>query len=842
MYKYDANPFPFKGLTSPEIETSREKWGSNELLMDESSFWRAIKKTIVDPIFILLILAAIIYLTLGERTEAIFMIVAVFIVTFISLHQERRTRNALTGLKKLNAPKIKVIRNNGVIEIKDEEIVIGDYLIAEEGSTLAADGDIVYAHDLSVNESILTGESVSVYKGLGGSNKNLYRGTTLASGMTIYIATAIGNNSRIGKIGQSLKSITEEKSPLELQINRFVATMSIIGGLVFVLVWTINFLRTGQLIDSLLKALTLAMSILPEEIPVAFSTFMALGAWRLMQRGILAKDVKTVEALGAASVICLDKTGTITKNTMQLEEIYVYEDNFVCDKDHWDTGSAKRVIELAMWASESVPFDPMEKSLHAVYGKFSNKDLRPKFQMEKEYPLAGRPPSMTHVFADDKGHRIIAAKGAIENILTKCKLPELTKMRINDIASEMAKKGFRILAVAKGIWNDSPLPGTADEFSYEFSGLTAFFDPPKPGIAHLFNIFQKAGIKVKIITGDNPLTTQAIALQAGLKEADFTIDGGKLLALRDTELKKILFKVSIYTRMFPEAKLKVINALKSMGNIVAMTGDGVNDAPALKAAHIGIAMGNRGTETAREAASLVLLDDDLSKITEAIKVGRQIYINLKKAIRYIISIHIPIILVVILPLILNWAYPNLFSPVHIIFLELIMGPTCSIVYENEPIEKGLMQLPPRIVTTTLFTLKELGNSILQGLLITVGALLVYRIAEGLHFTEDIVRTLVFLTLISANILLTLVNRSLYVPAFKTFRFENKLLIYIIALTIFLTATIMAIPFFRSLFHFGNPEGWSILMSIAIGFISVIWYDLVKVRNFKKLDGSVPGNS
>lgn len=823
-----VNPFPFRGLNTDEVNISKTRFGLNVMGTQDNSLWLSLKNSFIDPVFLLLVLSSLMYFLLNETSQAIFLLIAVLVISSISIYQETRSRRALLNLKTLTAQKAKVIRNNELVEISTEAIVAGDYIVIEEGTPVATDGKLVYAHDFSVNESILTGEAASVYKSLDEGNNLIYQGTLAVSGTAVYIATEIGRATRLGTIADSLKSIKSERSPLEMQIHHFVARMSVAGGIAFLLVWVINYHQSGNVITSLLKALTLAMSILPEEIPVAFTTFMALGAWRLMQKRILAKDVKTVEALGAATMICLDKTGTVTKNAMELAEIYVFADRHTYTKQNWTSTDAKNLITYAMWASESVPFDNMEKTLHSIYGHLAEADERPNYKMVYEYPLEGRPPMMTHVFADSLGHRIISAKGAPENLLYKCNLTEEQLHETMQITAQMGNKGYRVLAVAEGLYNEATLPQKQQDIPFNFLGLIAFNDPIKEEITTVFNQFYEAGLSIKIITGDNATTTKAIALQAGLKNAEQTLDGEALLSLDEKALKEAASAVNIFTRMFPEAKLKVIDNFKSAGHIVAMTGDGVNDALALKAAHIGIAMGKRGVETARNAASLILLDDDLNKIIDAIAMGRQIYNNLKKAIRYIISIHIPIILVVTIPLLLGWTYPNIFTPVHVVILELIMGPTCSIVFENEPMEDGLMRLSPRAITSNLLTLKELSTSILQGLAITAGALFMYQLGVFRNIGEDAIRTIVFITLISANIFLTLVNRSLYHSAFKTLHFKNNLLTSVLSATVLLMILILATPFFRRLFQFQIISAAYILLSVAAGFLSVVWFEVMKL--------------
>ena len=825
-----ANPYPYKGLTEREVILSRQTFGSNVIDTYERGWTQILKGVLSDPMLVILIVVTAIYFLSSQFTEAFFMIVALAIVVSVSIFQERRSSKALTALKKISAPKTKVIRDNIVAYINNAEVVIGDYLVAEEGTIMASDGKIIYLHDFAVNESLLTGEAMAVAKSIDESNCGIYQGTMVVSGMAVYVSTQIGTHTKMGEIGLSLKEITKDISPLEIQIHRFVARMTVIGLIAFVAIWVVSYLRTASLLGSLLKGLTLAMSIFPEEIPVAFSAFMALGAWRLMQRGILAKDVRTVEALGATSVICLDKTGTITQNAMELKDVYCFADDQVIHKGEYHSTAALKLIAYAMWSSEPVPYDPMEKELHNEYQKASMVDLRKRYHMYKEYPLAGKPPMMTHVLADNAGSKIIAAKGGVENLLSRCALPPAAIDNINGISARMSRNGCRILAVAEGVLPQGELPGQQTDFNFIFLGLVAFFDPPRPMIGKVFNEFYRAGIKVKIITGDNSITTTAIAKQAGLNGADSAIDGEQLLALNDEELKHTIAHTNIFTRMFPQSKLKVIETLKRMGNIVTMTGDGVNDALALKAANIGISMGERGTEIARETASLVLLDDDLSKITDAIAMGRQIYINLKKAISYIIAIHIPIILIVTLPLLLSWQYPYLFSPVHVIFFELVMGPTCSIVYENEPMEKSIMTIPPRRIATNLLTFRELGRALIQGAAITAGLIAIYKIGQAEHYSEDTLRTMLFITLISSNELLTLINRSLSGSFSGIFRIKNNLLVSVLTVTSVLVVLIICIPFLRGIFQFSMLSSSEVIMAVGIGFASVLLsYSITKIK-------------
>ncbi len=485
------------------------------------------------------------------------------------------------------------------------------------------------------------------------------------------------------------------------------------------------------------------------------------------------------------------------------------------------------ILSMAMWSSEPEPFDPMEIALHKAYTDFMAIDERKDYQFIHEYPLEGKPPMMTHIFQHQDGNKIIAAKGAPEAIIKVSGLNDTEKNKIHLALTTLAKDGYRVLGVGQANYSQNNFPKNQEEFKFNFIGLVAFYDPPKANINEVLRNFYEAGINVKIITGDNALTTTAIAKKIDFAGHEKSINGDEIMNLSDAELQKVVLSTNMFTRMFPDAKLRVINALKNAGQIVAMTGDGVNDGPALKAAHIGIAMGKKGTTIAKDAASLILVDDDLSKMVDAIAMGRKIYTNLKKAIQYIISIHIPIILTVFIPLALGWIFPNIFSPVHVIFLELIMGPTCSIIYENEPIEKNTMFLKPRVLSNTFFNLKELGISIIQGLAITAGTLAAYQYGVYIGANEAHTRTLVFTTLIASNIFLTLENRSFYYSILNTLKYKNNLVLLIIGITTFLCTLLIYVPLLSSFFDFEALSFKEVILTVSIGFVAVIWFELVK---------------
>ena len=546
------------GLTNEEVLSSRKEFGTNSIQEDKSNtIWLIFFDLVKEPMVLLLLMAAVIYFITGHTGDAIFLASAIILVAAISIYQNNRSKNALAKLKEYASPLATVIRNGVTLKINSKEIVMGDYMIVEEGNIIPADGIIIQCNDFSVDESILTGESLSVFKSVDDNNNEVYHGTLVNSGLAIVCVKAIGKHTRLGHIGQSLDSIEKEKTPLEIQISNFVKKMVIAGSIVFMIVWAINYYLSQDVLDSLLKALTLAMSILPEEIPVAFTTFMAMGAWRLMKEGIIVKQMQTVEALGSATVICSDKTGTITQNKMQIIALFVPSSDSL-EPEYLELDK-KELIRMSMWSSEPIPFDPMEIAIHEAYSKTYTTDERSDFKMYHEYPLEGKPPMMTHIFENEASDRIIAAKGAPEAILKVCNLDIEQQKNYQQILDQLAASGYRVLGVAKGNHHGDDFPRRQQEIPFEFIGFIAFYDPPKDNTSQLIQDFQQAGIQVKIITGDNALTTKAIADQIQFPNRERILEGEKLLSLSDEEQNKAISDTHIFTRMYPEAKLKIIN-------------------------------------------------------------------------------------------------------------------------------------------------------------------------------------------------------------------------------------------------------------------------------------------
>jgi len=818
-------PENLKGLSDSEVKKAQQQYGDNAIKGEQNSAWYSLLFDIIkEPMTLILIAVSIIYVLVGDLGEAAFMFVAIVAVTGISFYQDSRNQKALQELEKLNEPLSSVIRNGQLVEIPTHEITIGDLCVTEEGKMINADGNIVHSNDFSVNESALTGESMSVFKDI--DHSEIYSGTLTVSGLAIFEVTAIGAETKLGKIGTSILSIKEEKSPLQLQIEKFVKGMAIIGIIVFAMVCGFNYFQTNDIVSSLLNGLTLAMSILPEEIPVAFTTFMALGSWKLLREGIIVKKSSVVETLGSTTVICSDKTGTITENSMKLKAIYDAKTSSVFDENQFKNVEISEIIQYAMWSSEPVPFDPMEKTLHRVYEQ-TQLDERNQYQMFFEYPLSGKPPMMTHCFKNNKNQRIIAAKGAPEAILNVSNLSEEEKNQLKKVIDDFGLKGFRLLGVAKSNFEEDNFPKHQQDLPFEFLGFVVFYDPPKKGINTVFQQIYDAGIKVKVITGDNAETTKSIAEQAGILHAENSITGSEIAQLSEKDLLQTAHDKVLFARMFPEAKLAVVKALKEDGEVVAMLGDGVNDGPALKAAHIGVAMGEKGTEIAKQAAQLILTNDDLGKLVVGIAAGRRIYTNLKKAVQYIISIHIPIILIVSLPLFLGWAFPQIFTPVHVIFLELVMGPTCSIVYENEPLEKDSMKRKPRPMTETFLNWKELSTSIIQGIIITLGLLFVYQYTYQLGGNEEKTRAMVFTTLIFSNVWLSLTNRSFYYSLWSSFRNKNNLMVYVTVLTLVILFAILYIQPISLFFKVTSLNLNELGIAMLVAILSVLWFEVYK---------------
>ncbi len=813
---------PFKGLSSGDIPVLQKQFGRNIFYSEpQRHFYHILFDIAKEPMFILLIVATTLYFILGETKEGIMMLAATFLVAAISVYQDVKSSNAIKALQQFTQPQVKVIRDETENIIATEELVPGDITVLEEGMNIPADAIILQQNDCSVNESVITGESLPVDKDETEKNNQLFQGSTINSGKAVAKVIATGNNTVLGKLGKAVGMYQPPKTLLQLQLSKFVKKLALFGLIAFAIIFFVNFYIHKEFVTSLLFALTLAMSAIPEEIPVAFSSFMALGAYKMSKLGIISRQRQIVENLGAVTVICLDKTGTITENKMKVKAVY----DFNKDTLEESGKSNNKVLYYAMLASEADPFDAMEKAIWEAYTQLGNNE-NTGLVLIHEYPLQGRPPMMTHVYSID-GITTATAKGAIERITRVCRMNETDTRKVETVSSSFTSKGYRVIAVASAVYSEEKFPEQQDDFNWRFEGLLALYDPPKKNAKETFRTFRKAKIDIKIITGDHPATTANIASQVGIVHNQQYFTGDEIMKMDEAELSTAVRNCSIFARMFPDAKLKVVEALKANGEIVAMTGDGVNDGPALKTSDIGIAMGKKGTEIARQAADLVLTDDNLEKIVAAVSEGRKIFSNLKKAVRYIISIHIPIILIASVPLIFGWKFPNIFTPVHVIFMEIIMGPTCSIFFEREPVEENLMLQSPRNRGMGLFSWDELLLSIVQGIIIALFTLILYYYFMNSGSGIEKVRTVVFTTLILSNMFLTFANRSFSKTIFYTVRYKNNLAPFVIIISAVFISVLYYIPAIKELFKLGDISANIFLLCLAVSFVSVIWFEIYK---------------
>ncbi|MBX9781744.1 MAG: cation-translocating P-type ATPase [Chitinophagaceae bacterium] len=814
------------GLNETQIQFLQKQYGKNLFEAEKPRrlvhiLWDIVK----EPMFIMLVVACAAYFILSEAKEGVLMLAAMIFVAAISVYQEVKSTKALAELKKYTEPKITVVRDGKEQVILSEDLVPGDLMILEEGNRIPADAVIVQQNDLTVNESIITGESIPADKDSAEGHNQLFQGTVINSGKCYAQVTAIGIHTMLGKLGKSISAISSSKTLLQNQIGRFVKIMAGIGFIAFVTIWGVNYLDTKNVVQSLLFGLTLAMSAVPEEIPVAFSSFMALGAYYMAKKGIITRQPQTIENLGAVSVICLDKTGTITENKMQVKIIYDDETGLVEDLSNSIQLKNGNVLRYARLASEVSPFDAMEKAIVEAYQQHFDITKEKPLKIIYEYPLSGQPPMMTHVY-EWNNTRIIAAKGAPERIFKICKVDDAKVQKMKAMIANIASDGYRVIAACSAV-HEGNYPVMQDDFNWKFEGLLALYDPPRKNIDKIFHEWYEAGITIKLITGDYAETAMNIARQAGVKEYEKFITGDEVMILSEAELKNVVKEITIYARMYPDAKLKVIDALKANGEIVAMTGDGINDGPALKSSHIGIAMGDKGTEIAKDAADLILTDDQLEKITIAIEQGRKIYNNLKKAVRYIISIHIPIILTASLPLLLGWKFPNIFTPIHIIFLELIMGPTCSIFYEKEPVEAAIMKKVPRERTANMFSGDELLISLVQGIIIAAGLLLLYYYFMKDNYPVKYIRTIVFTTLIYSNIFLTFINRSFTETFIKTVKYKNSLAPFVLIVSAAFLSSIYFIHPVQQLFQLTGISASHYFVCVITALFCTGWFEVYK---------------
>lgn len=832
------------GLSDVEATRRLREEGYNELPSTKKrSIFTIAFDVAREPMFLLLMGGGAIYLLLGDVKEALMLLFFVFVVIGITLYQERKTERALEALRDLSSPRASVIRDGEQKRIAGREVVRDDIIVLAEGDRVPADALLISCINLSVDESLLTGESVSVRKTTcdgsiemprpGGEDlPAVYSGTLVVKGFGIARVKATGINTELGKIGKALQTIEPEETLLQKETGRLVRNLAIIGFVLFAMVVIVYGFTRDNWLNGLLAGITLAMATLPEEFPVVLTVFLALGAWRISQKRVLTRRVPAVETLGSASVLCVDKTGTLTLNKMSVRKVLAGERVFdLINVENALPEEYHETVEFSILASQTNPFDPMEKALRE-FGMNTLSDtehLHDDWTLVQEYPLSQNLLAMSRVWkSPDSKHYVIASKGAPEAIADICHFDETQMQRLSEQINLMAAEGLRIIGVAKADFSRTDLPGEQHDFKFEFLGLIGLADPVRPGVAEAVKDCYKAGIRVAMITGDYPVTAQNIADQIGLRRKDGVITGPELDRMDDAELQQRIGTVTIFARVVPEQKLRIVNALKAHGEIVAMTGDGVNDAAALKAAHIGIAMGGRGTDVAREASALVLLDDDFSSIVQAVRMGRRIFDNLKKAMAYIFAIHVPIAGMSLLPVFFNW--PLVLLPVHIVFLELIIDPACSVVFEAEKEEADVMGRPPRRLEEPLFNKKTVLFSLLQGfsVLLIVAAVFVIALLRGQG--EQDARTLSFTTLIIANIGLILTNRSWSRTILSTLRSPNAALWWVLGGAVFFLGVVLYIPFLRGLFHFSTLHLTDLTICLAAGVFSILWFEGFKMMN------------
>jgi P-type Ca2+ transporter type 2C len=858
-----VDPDRMTGLTESEVLRRQKQEGYNELLSSHRrSLWMLAWETVQDPIFLLLVGGGVIYWVLGDLQEALILLGFVFFIMGISLYQEGKTEHALESLRDLSSPRALVIREGQQRRIPGRDIVRGDLLILAEGDRVPADALLLSSMHLATDESLLTGESLPVRKVAakaeaqsrisrpGGDDLPfVYSGTLVVQGQGIAEVQAIGPQTEMGKIGDALRKVKLEATALQQEMSRLVSKLFAIALGFCVVIVVVYGLTRGDWLKGILAGITLAMAILPNEFPVVVTIFLALGAWRIAQKQVLARRTSAVESLGSATVLCVDKTGTLTFNRMSVQRfrpfdaqnpLYSYDVSLHPQEPLPE--AVHELVEFSILASQRDPFDPMEKAFKQLgYDALANTEhLHDDWQLLREYPLSPNLLAMTHVWRSADGrHYDIAAKGAPEAIADLCHFTHGQRQLLATQISDMANAGLRILGVAKASFLGEPppflpphppldpkhLPERQHDFPFQFLGLVGLADPVRPTVAAAIRECYTAGIRVIMITGDYFGTAQAIARQIGLMQGGAIMTGMELEHMSEAELAQRIHSTNIFARVVPEQKLRIVDALKAQGEVVAMTGDGVNDAPALKSAQIGIAMGGRGTDVARESAALVLLDDDFSSIVAAIKLGRRIFDNLRKAMAYLIAIHVPIAGMSLIPVLFK--LPLVLLPVHVAFLHLIIDPACSVVLEAEPAEANTMQRPPRKPKEPLFGRRILWLALLQGVGILGIVLAIFLISLRRGQGEFDARALTFTTLILANLGLIASERSSARIGLKTLTSRNSAFWWVIGGALIFLALVLYVPFLRQLFSFSFLHPIDIAICIGGGVMSLLWFEVLK---------------
>ena len=813
------------GLDQGTAEARLIREGANEIGPHEGrSLWGIALEVAREPMFVLLLVSGGIYLAIGEPQEALALLGFVLMIMGITIGQERRTDNTLKALRDLSSPRALVIRDGQARRIAGREVVRGDLMMLAEGDRVPADGEVLQAHELALDESLQTGESEAVAKQAGSSA--VLAGTLVVRGQGLVRVTATGAKTALGLIGHSLSGIATEPSPLRDGIGRLTQRLMVMGLALSLALAVLFWVLRGDWLQALLAGITLAMGILPQEFPVIMIVFLALGARRLAARQVLTRRLNAIETLGTTTVLCVDKTGTLTQNRMALAALCVGDQVLDFPQSTELPDAFHELVEYAVLASELAPHDPMEQAVHQFAGLHlrGTDHLHPAWALAREYELSPDLLAMSHLWQDGSGERdVVAAKGAPEAMAELCQLPPATRQRVAAQAAQMASRGLRVLGVAKAAHRSQERwPDAQAEFSFEFLGLIGLADPLRPEVPGAVAQCQRAGIRVVMITGDHARTAAAIAEQSG-------IDGVRVLsgAEIETMTPDDLARVNVFARVTPQQKLKLVDTFKAADHVVAMTGDGVNDAPALKAAHIGIAMGQRGTDVAREAASLVLLKDDFTAIVGAIQLGRRIFANLRQAMVYTLAVHVPIIGVSMLPVM--FGLPLVLAPLHIAFLELVIDPACSIVFEAE--QGGnvdLMQQPPRSAGESLIDSSHAVEAVLQGLwvVLLVMGLYAWLLAQGA--ATDVARTASFVAMVTANAALIFPTRSRHGHWHSLFSGLSATPLWVLGATLAALLIVTSVPVVASAFGFTllAPSQW--LMAFVAGASMLPVFQLTKL--------------
>ena len=835
-----------RGLSEADARARLKAEGYNELPRpDRRTPLHIILEVLREPMLALLIGGGVIYLILGDLKEALILLAFATLSIVITVVQETRTERVLEALRDLTSPRALVIRDGARKRIAGREVVRGDVVVLAEGDRVPADAVLIQSHDLQTDESLLTGESIPVRK-IAGSNVDssiarrpggddlpyVFSGSLIVRGRGIGEVIATGALSEIGKIGQSLSALETEQPRLQAQTRRLVGVFAVAGGAVSILAVLLYGTLRGGWLDAVLAGIALGMSMLPEELPVVLTVFMAMGAWRISRARVLTRRAAAIEALGSATVLCTDKTGTLTENRMSVVELSLKNGEIFRPRK----ASGEKMpedfhglVRFGLLASEREPFDPMERAFHDLAREQLGETERPpgpQWKLVHTYGLRPGLLAMSQVWqsTDARQEFVIAAKGAPEAIADLCHLSASDVAALTRSMDAMAAEGLRVLGVARASFAGLTWPDSQHDFSFKFLGLVGLADPLRTSVPDAVSECRSAGIKVIMITGDHPATAKAIAREAGLDTED-RATGKELEQLSDAELALRVRTATVFARIMPEQKLRIVNALKANREIVAMTGDGVNDAPSLKAAHIGIAMGGRGTDVAREASSIVLLDDDFGSIVKSVRLGRRIYDNLRKAMGFIFAVHVPIAGLALLPLL--FGLPILFGPVHIAFLEMVIDPVCSLVFEAETEEDDVMRRPPRGADEPLFSGPLIGWGLLQGAFAFVLVAVIFVVAFTRGMPEEEVRALAFFSLVLTIVSLIFVNRSFSASLVTALRRPNPALaLVLLAVTTMLSVTLLW-PFARALFRFGPLHLDDLTLTLGAAVLVLVLLELLK---------------